>query len=199
MFCEQNDVYQVDAIGIEYLNSLYSYALVLSRNHADAEDLVQETYVRAMQAIGRLRSDSNIKSWLFTILRNIWLNQIRRRRTGPQMVETDAEDGFSSEIIEPSKNSYELYVSKIETEQVRSAIEKLPVEFREIILLREYEQLSYQEIAGVLDCPAGTVMSRLGRARAKLRDLLADKFRKPGANLRSAPEDKRDERLRRLS
>ncbi len=178
---------------------MYSYALVVSRTHADAEDLVQETYVRALQVIGRLRADSNIKSWLFTILRNIWLNQIRRRRTGPQMVETDAEEGFSNEIIEPSKNSYEIYVSKIETEQVRSAIQKLPLEFREIILLREYEQLSYQEIAGVLDCPAGTVMSRLGRARSKLRTLLSAKFRKPEANYGLAREEKRDEGLRRLS
>jgi DNA-directed RNA polymerase specialized sigma24 family protein len=69
MFCIQNDAYQVDAIGIEYLDGLYSYALVLSHNHADAEDLVQETYVRAMQAMGRLRADSNIKSWFFAILR----------------------------------------------------------------------------------------------------------------------------------
>jgi RNA polymerase sigma-70 factor (ECF subfamily) len=195
MFCEQNDAYQVDAIGVEYLNGLYSYALVLSRNHADAEDLVQETYVRAMQAMSRLRADSNIKSWLFTILRNIWLNQMRRRHTSPQMVETDAEDGFANDIVEPSKNSYELYVSKLEREQVRAAIQKLPLEFREIILLREYEQLSYQEIAGVLNCPAGTVMSRLGRARSKLRVLLSAEFKKPGPS----QEEERDERMRRLS
>src|ERR1700733_7273969 len=113
MFCKQNDAYQVDAIGIEYLNGLYSYALILSRNHADAEDLVQETYVRAMQAISRLRADSNIKSWLFTILRNIWLNQIRRRRAGPQIIDTDADEGSANDIVEPSKDSYEIYVSKV--------------------------------------------------------------------------------------
>jgi len=69
--------------------------------------------------------------------------------------------------------TFNLYVSKMETEQVRAAIQELPIPFREIILLREYEELSYQEIAGVLDCPVGTVMSRLGRARAKLRELLS--------------------------
>jgi RNA polymerase sigma-70 factor (ECF subfamily) len=159
--------------GIEYLDGLYGYALVLTRNHAEAEDLVQETYVRAMQAIGRLRADSNIKGWLFTILRNVWFNQLRKRRNAPQMIEIEAEDGVANSIVEPSKDSYDLYVSKMETEQVRKAIQELPVEFREIILLREYEDLSYLEIAGVLDCPVGTVMSRLGRARAKLRIMLS--------------------------
>lgn len=159
-------------IGIEDLDGLYSYALVLTRNHAEAEDLVQETYVRAIQAMGRLRAGSYIKGWLFTILRNIWLNQLRKRRNGPPMVEIEAGDGVVNSIVEPSKNSDELYVSKMETEQVRAAIQELPGEHRKIILLREYEELSYQEIAIVLNCPVGTVMSRLGRARAKLRTLL---------------------------
>ena len=171
---------KTDTMGIEYLDGLYSYAMVLSRNHADAEDLVQETYVRAMQAMRRLRADSNIKGWLFTILRNIWFNQLRKRRNGPQMVEIEVGDGVANSIVEPSKNSHDLYVSKLEAEQVRSAIHKLPVEFREIILLREYEDLSYREIASVLHCPVGTVMSRLGRARAKLSTLLAATLKGPG-------------------
>jgi RNA polymerase sigma-70 factor, ECF subfamily len=158
-----------DEIGLEHLDGLYSYALVLTRNHAEAEDLVQETYVRAIPAMGRLRADSNTKGWLFTILRNIWLNQLRKRRNGPPMIEIDVGDGIADSIVEPSKGSHDLYVSKLEAEQVRAAIQELPIDFREIILLREYEDLSYQEIASVLDCPVGTVMSRLGRARAKLR------------------------------
>jgi RNA polymerase sigma-70 factor (ECF subfamily) len=164
---------QVGMMGVEYLDGLYSYALVLTRNHAEAEDLAQETYLRAMLAIGRLRAGSNIKGWLFTILRNVWLNQLRKRRNGPQLVEIEVGDGIANSVVEPSKDAHDLYVSKMEAEQVRAAIQKLPVEFREIILLREYEDLSYQEIASVLDCPIGTVMSRLGRARAKLRVLLA--------------------------
>src|SRR5258705_1075932 len=165
---------RVDATGIEYIDGLYSYALVLTRNHAEAEDLVQETYVRALQAMGRLRADSNIKSWLFTILRNVWLNQLRKWRNGPRMVDLEVDNGAANSIIEPSKNSHDLYVSKMETEQVRAAIQELPAEFREIILLREYEDLSYQEIANVLDCPIGTGRLRLGRARAKLRALLSE-------------------------
>jgi len=164
---------QPQMMGIEYLDGLYSYAMVLTRNHAEAEDLVQETYIRAMQAMRKLRADSNIKGWLFTILKNIWFNQLRKRRNGPQTVEIEAGDGVANNIVEPSKNSHDLYVSNLEAEQVRAAIQELPAEFREIILLREYEDLSYREIASILHCPIGTVMSRLGRARAKLRALLA--------------------------
>jgi len=161
-----------DATGIEHLDGLYSYALVLTRNHAEAEDLVQEAYVRAIPTMGRLRAESNIKGWLFTILRNTWFNQLRKQRNGPLMVEIDFGDGTVDSIAEPSMDSHALYVSRIEIDQVRAAIRELPLGFREIILLREYEDLSYREIADVLNCPVGTVMSRLGRARAKLRTLL---------------------------
>jgi RNA polymerase sigma-70 factor, ECF subfamily len=162
---------QADATGVEYLDGLYGYALVLTSNHAEAEDLVQETYVRAIPAIGKLREGSNTKGWLFTILRNIWLNHLRKCRNGPEMVEIEAGDDVANSIGERSKDSHDLYVRKLEAEQVRAAIQELPTDFREIILLREYEDLSYQEIASILDCPVGTVMSRLARARARLRVL----------------------------
>ena len=164
---------RADAIHIEYLGGLYSYALVLTRNHAEAEDLVQETYVRAIQAIERLRPGSNMKSWLFTILKNVWLNHLRKLRNGPQMVGIELDDGATNNAVEPSRDSLDLYVSKVEAEQMRAAIQELPATFREIILLREYEDLSYQEIASVIGCPVGTVMSRLARARARLRELLS--------------------------
>jgi RNA polymerase sigma-70 factor, ECF subfamily len=77
---------------------LYSYALVLTRNHAEADDLVQETYVRAMQAMGRLRAGNNMKGWLFTIL-NVWFNQLRKWRNGPQMVEIEVWDDVANSIV----------------------------------------------------------------------------------------------------
>jgi RNA polymerase sigma-70 factor (ECF subfamily) len=169
----QNGASHANTAGIERIDGLYGYALVLTRNHAEAEDLVQETYVRAMQAVSRLRPDSNIKGWLFTILRNVWLNQLRKRRSGPQFVDVAVDVEAATDLAAPTKNSYDLYISELEKEQVQAAIQKLPIEFREIILLREYENLSYREIAIVLDCPLGTVMSRLGRARTKLRTLLS--------------------------
>src|SRR5258707_3167359 len=136
---------RADATGIEHLDGLYSYAMVLTRNRAEAEDLVQETYVRAIPAMGRLREGSNLKGWLFTILRNIWFNQLRKRRNGPEMVEIEVWDDVANSVVTPSKASHDLYVSTMETEQVRAAILELPVQLREIILLREYEDLSYRE------------------------------------------------------
>jgi RNA polymerase sigma-70 factor (ECF subfamily) len=159
----------------EYVDGLYSYALILSRNRTEAEDLVQETCLRAIRAMGRLRPDSNVKSWLFTILRNIWFNQLRQWRTRPDIVELDLDGNGPDKAADTAKDPHATYVSNIEQQQVRAAIQQLPVEFREIIILREYEELSYQEIAAVLECPQGTVMSRLARARSKLRDLLSSR------------------------
>jgi RNA polymerase sigma-70 factor (ECF subfamily) len=157
----------------EYLDGLYGYAMVLSRNNTEAEDLVQETCLRALRAIGRLRADSSVKSWLFTILRHLWINQLRQRRTAPHLVELDADQNGAYEPADAAQDPLTRYVNRVEREQVRAAIQQLPLPFREIILLREYEELSYQEIAALLDCPPGTVMSRLARARSKLRDLLS--------------------------
>jgi RNA polymerase sigma-70 factor, ECF subfamily len=162
-----------DSLSSEYVDGLYSYALVLTRNYAEAEDLVQETYVRAIPAAGRLRPESNIKAWLFRILRNIWINQLRKRRSDPPIVPSEAESGCVENLVSPGKDSHEVYESKLEVQRVRTAIEQLPLEFREVILLREFEELSYQEIASLLECPTGTVMSRLARARSKLRVLLS--------------------------
>src|SRR4029077_4015050 len=119
----------------------------------------------------RLRADSNVKSWLFTILRN-WLNQLRQRKIAPDMVGLDADERVANRAVDSSRDPHAARVSDLEGEQVRHAIEQLPLEFREVILLREYEELSYEDIAAMLECPAGTVMSRLARARSKLRDLL---------------------------
>jgi RNA polymerase sigma-70 factor, ECF subfamily len=156
-----------------YMDGLYAYAMVLSRNSALAADLVQDTYVRALKAKESLRPDSNVKSWLFTILRNIWLNQLRHERAGPKVAELDSDESLADVSVSPSEGPYDLYVKNLEHERVRAAIQQLPVEFREIIVLREYEELSYSEIANLLQCPLGTVMSRLARARSKLGALLS--------------------------
>ena len=157
-----------------YIDGLFGYAMVLTRNPAEAADLVQETYVRALKAKESLRHGSNLKSWMFTILRNIWLNQLRHKRSAPQIVELEGHEGIADMAIETSEDPHAQYVSKMEQKEVRNAIQQLPAEFREIIVLREYEELSYQEIAAMLECPAGTVMSRLARARSKLRVLLSE-------------------------
>jgi RNA polymerase sigma-70 factor (ECF subfamily) len=162
---------------LEHLDALYGFAMALTRSQTEAEDLIQETYLRAMRAFGQLVPDSNLKSWLFTIMRNVWRNQLRHARNGPRFVELEAEEGAGEE---PERwpdplgpDPYLLLLRKVEREEVRAAIGRLPGPYREIVLLREIEGFSYQQIASILECPAGTVMSRLARARGQLRVLLS--------------------------
>ncbi|HKX32292.1 MAG TPA: sigma-70 family RNA polymerase sigma factor [Blastocatellia bacterium] len=158
---------------LEHLDALYGFAMVLTRNRTEAEDLVQETYLRAARAFGRLVPDSNLKSWLFAIMRNVWLNQLRHEQSGPQFVEIDAEEESRWQWLDQTVSDPQtLLLQKVEREQVRAAIERLPVHYREVIVLRDLEGFTYQQIAAILQCPAGTVMSRLGRAREQLRVLL---------------------------
>jgi len=158
---------------LEHLDSLYGYALILTRDQTAAEDLVQETYLRAVRAFEQL-APSNLKSWLFVVMRNAWLNQLRHNRSGPRFVELDDEEiGYVHQNDRVNEDPHVVYLRKMEREQIRAAIADLPELYREIIVLRDLEGFSYQEIATMLSCPAGTVMSRLGRARAKLRRALA--------------------------
>jgi RNA polymerase sigma-70 factor, ECF subfamily len=159
---------------LSHTNVLFRYAMALCRDVATAEDLVQETCLRALSAKNQLRPESNHKSWLFTILRNIWLNQLRKGRWTPQTLDTENDSAAASIPPSPDGDPHLHYISKLEVAQVREAILQLPAEFREIIILREYDELSYQEIAEILQCPAGTVMSRLARARTRLRAILLD-------------------------
>jgi RNA polymerase sigma-70 factor, ECF subfamily len=159
---------------LEQIDALYGYALTLTRNRNEAEDLVQETYLRAVRAATQLAPDSNLKSWLFVILRNAWLNQLRHARSGPAFVELETEEAAQNFPDCGGVDPYVLYLRKLEREEIHKAIDSLPTLHREIVLLRDIEGFSYQEIATLLGCPAGTVMSRLGRARKKLRQILGN-------------------------
>ena len=107
-------------------------------------------------------------------MRNAWLNQVRHSRSGPRFVELESEEELSQSQQTPvADDPYSLYMRKLEREEIQTAIEGLPSLYREIIVLRDVEGFSYHEIAVLLSCPAGTVMSRLGRARGKLRQALA--------------------------
>src|SRR6266480_1678882 len=158
---------------LQHLDSLYGYALTLTRDQSAAEDLVQESYLRAVRAFEQLMANSNLKSWLFVIMRNAWLNQLRHTRSGPRFVELDAEEtDFVYQKDRLGEDPLVVYLRKLEREQIQVAIDELPELYREVVVLRDLEGFSYQEIATMLSCPAGTVMSRLGRARAKLRRAL---------------------------
>jgi RNA polymerase sigma-70 factor (ECF subfamily) len=159
---------------LEHVDALYGYAVTLTRDQTEAEDLVQETYLRAVRAFGQLLPNSNLKSWLFVIMRNVWLNQIRHTQSGPRFVELDnGEDDLDHWPDPLVQDPYIVYLRKLERQEVKEAIESLPGLYREVIVLRDIEGFSYQQIATLLGCPAGTVMSRLGRAREKLRRALS--------------------------
>ncbi len=156
---------------LEHLDALFGFAMVLTRNRVEAEDLVQETYLRATRAFGRLLPDTNLKAWLFAIMRNIRLNQLRTAGARPEFIDIDAKE--EADWLDPAaEDPYTILVRKVERETLRSAIERLPDHYREVVVLRDLEGFSYQQIATILQCPAGTVMSRLGRAREQLRALL---------------------------
>jgi RNA polymerase sigma-70 factor (ECF subfamily) len=158
---------------LEHIDALYGYAMTLTRDKTEAEDLVQETYLRAVRAANQPACDGNLKAWLFVIMRNAWLNVIRHKHKGRRIFEFETDEPAHGAATDTTSNPHVVYLRKLEREQVREAIEKLPDAYREIVVLRDIEGFSYQEIATVLNCPAGTVMSRLGRAREKLREVLS--------------------------
>jgi RNA polymerase sigma-70 factor, ECF subfamily len=154
-----------------HLDALYGYAMVLTNNPNMASRLVQEAYLRARQDLNRPRKGSNTKGWLFVILRNTWLSNLRDHKPDPMTVALDASE-IGETPDEHLNNQHTQPAAERTTELMRTAIQQLPLEQREIILLREYEKLPYQEIAGVLGCPLATVMSGLVYARSRLRNLL---------------------------
>lgn len=144
--------------------------MTLACNPTESEDLVQETCLRAIRAKERLRPESNIKGWLFTILRNIWWNQMRSAQNSHRVYEFDeSKINPRGGAAHPSTDPLDNYLEKQKRGDIQNAINNLPTLYREIVLLRDIEGLNYRQIAEVLCCPDGTVMSRLGRAREKLR------------------------------
>ena len=165
-----NSVFGVAAL--EHLDALYGYAMTLTRDKTEAEDLVQETYLRAVRAANQPAPEGNLKAWLFVVMRNAWFNDIRHKQHGQRIFEFNDENA-TTDASDASSNPHVVYLRKLERDLVREAIASLPVRYREIVVLRDLEGFSYQEIANVLNCPAGTVMSRLGRARGRLRNVLS--------------------------
>ncbi|MGQ4808366.1 ECF RNA polymerase sigma factor SigH [Candidatus Entotheonellaceae bacterium PAL068K] len=165
---------------LAHLDALYGYALSLTRNPAEAEDLVQETCLRAISRAQRVLPAGNLKAWLFTILRNVWINQHRRRTQGPEFLPlaTHIKDHESQDErgIDHQQRPDMLFAQRLLQERLRDAIAHLPEGFREVIVLRYIEGFSYTQIAELLTCPAGTVMSRISRARAALHRLLCDEI-----------------------
>jgi len=153
-----------EEVVLPHLDAAFNYARWLTKNEADAEDVVQDAYLRALRFFSSLRAE-DARAWLLTIVRNTWYGRFPRRDR------TDHRTGFDEMSDEPPNDALDpeaLLMQQQTVDTVRAAIEQLPADFREVIVLRELEGLSYKEIAAVIGIPMGTVMSRLARARERL-------------------------------
>ena len=154
------------------LAPLYNFAHWLTGNRDEAEDLVQETYVKALKGFGSFTPGTNFRAWMYRILRNTFLTS----RTG--LKATVSLDDEETTVAEPvaDDDPESLLFARADQEEIRRALEQLPAPHREIILLCDVEEMSYKEIAELAGIPIGTVMSRLSRARSSMRSLLRTKL-----------------------
>src|SRR5271156_6483689 len=163
-----------EELAIPLFDSLYNFARWLAQNQNDAEDLLQETYLKALRSYASFEPGTNFRAWIFQILKNTFLgsrSKLERRMT----LAMDSEEDLPTTSATPES----LLIGRSDIEAVRSAIEQLPSIFREVILLSDVEDAPYREIAEILSIPIGTVMSRLARARKMVRDSLRSARKAP--------------------
>lgn len=163
------------------MSALYAAALRMTRNPSDAEDLVQETYLRAYRGFGGFREGTNLKAWLYRILTNTFINQYRAKKRRPDQVDLDDVEDFyifrrlgGLEAADASQTAETEALESMPDDEVKQALESIPEQFRMAVILADIEGFSYKEIADILDVPIGTVMSRIHRGRRQLQKLLWD-------------------------
>lgn len=156
---------------MEHLDALHNFAMYLTRNGSEAEDLVQETYLRAFRFSHRFQPGTHLKAWLFQILRNTFLTFYRQREREPALAEDGVPEGplpVFHDAPERSKGSVEARAD------LGRVLTQLPEEFRTVLLLAEVEGMTLKDVAHIMGCPVGTVKSRIFRAKERLRELLKD-------------------------
>ena len=174
------DQSEFESMAMPFMDQLYSHALRLTKNSSDAEDLVQETYLKGYRAFSTFEEGTNLRAWLFRILTNSFINNYRKKqRSFDEEDLDDVEDMYLHRRLESTQTSSlgmsaeDMLFERLTEEEIKDAVEDLPTQYREVVLLADVQGFSYKEIADILDIPDGTVMSRLHRGRAKLqKDLL---------------------------
>jgi RNA polymerase sigma-70 factor (ECF subfamily) len=161
-----------EQLAMPHFERLYNFACWLTQDRHEAEDLVQETYAKALKGFSSFQPGTNFRAWIYKILRNTFLTS----RTGLKAAATVPIDfDGEEEILPPAKGTPEsILLQRSDSQLVQRALEQLPVAYREVLLLGEVEEMSYQEISTTLGIPMGTVMSRLSRARRALRGLVQE-------------------------
>ncbi len=173
-----------EAAAMPFVDSLYNTAYRMARNPQDAEDLVQETYLKAYKYYDKFQEGTNFKAWLFKILKNTFINRYRKLQQQPiQNAFSEIEDAFESQVSEevgriPSPE--EEVLADVLDEHVQKALDELPDDYRMVILLADIEGFAYKEIAAILEIPVGTVMSRLYRGRRLLEAAMLKYAREHG-------------------
>lgn len=169
---------EFEEIALQYMDSLYIAALRVTRDEIEAQDLIQDAYLRAYRFFDKFEKGTNFKAWLFKILKNLYINRYRRESKVVQMVDvSDAEaSGDLPAVATPEDEIFD----ELFDDDVTNAMDSLPEEFRIVIVLSDLEGFSYKEIAEILNCPIGTVMSRLHRGRRLLRKSLHEYAEKCG-------------------
>lgn len=172
------------AVALEHYAALYSTSKQLTRNTCEAQDLVQETYLRAYRFFHRFEPGTHAKAWLFTILRNAHISTIRKTLRQPVRVDFEQVEPWYAATSPASSwmrsGPIEERLKNVIQDEVKQALDELPEKYRQVVLLADLEDFSYRDIATVVGCPAGTVMSRLFRGRKLLRRRLAVFAREAG-------------------
>lgn len=183
---ERRQLFQEQAL--PYMDQLYGAAMRMTKNPADAADLVQETFVKAFAAFGQFEQGTNLKAWLYRILTNTFINVYRKKQRDPYQGSTDELEewqlGNAQSATSSSSRSAEAEaIDRMPASAVKDALQSIPEDFRLAVYFADVEGFSYQEIADIMKTPVGTVMSRLHRGRRLLRELLADYARERGMTL----------------